>query len=164
MRPKNKPEDVFKHINMQNGDTEKCWPWKGKVNEKDGRPYFTINGKRSPSYSVVLHLVYRDEYTRGLVARHKCDNKICCNPKHLEWGTHQDNMNDMKARDRHGLPKTVIRAIRKLIDDNRPQRAIADLYGVSRETISAIATGRTHGKDDHNIEDKEEKTNSHKRN
>ena len=164
MRPKNKPEDVFKYIDMQNGDTEKCWPWKGKVNEKDGRPYFTINGRRSPSYSVVLHLVHRDEYTKGLVARHKCDNKICCNPEHLEWGTHQDNMNDMKERERHGLPKTVVRAILRLRTAGKTQKEIAELYGVSRETISAITTGRTHAENILDIEEKEEKADSHKRN
>jgi DNA-binding XRE family transcriptional regulator len=53
-------------------------------------------------------------------------------------------MNDMKERDRHGLPKTVIRAIRKLIKVGRTHNEIAKLYGVSRETITAIHNRRSH--------------------
>ena len=141
MPRKNIPTDVFKHIDMKGGDPDVCWPWTRKLNAKDGRPYITIEGSRLLVYRVVLELHDGTEAS-GRVARHSCDNPICCNPHHLSWGTHQDNMNDMKERDRHGLPKTVVRAILRLRDEGRTQRAIADLYGVSRETISAIENGR----------------------
>jgi hypothetical protein len=138
----NAPTDVFKHIDMKGGDPDVCWPWKGKTNAKDGRPYFTIQGKRRPSYTIVIEL-HTGEAQEGRIARHSCDNPICCNPNHLSWGSHQDNMNDMKERDRHGVPKTVANAIRKLYSTgNTTQQEIADLYGLSREAISAITTGR----------------------
>jgi hypothetical protein len=137
----NKPYDVFKHIDIRGNDD--CWPWKGKINAKDGRPYFTVEGKRRVAYAHVLE-TYTGKMAKGRQVLHSCDNPTCCSPYHLRWGTHQDNMDDMKERERHGLPKTVVRAIRKLLDDNRPQRAIAELYGISRETISAIATRRSH--------------------
>ena len=103
----NRRIDVFKHIDMSGGNENDCWEWKGRLNPKDGRPYFT-----------------------------------CCSPHHLRWGTHQDNMNDMKERERHGLPKIVIRAICKLLSEGKTQSAIAELYGISRETVSSISTGR----------------------
>ena len=137
----NKPHDVFKHINI--GDANACWPWKGKLNAKDGRPYFTVAGKRRPSYAYILE-TYTGEAQEGRIIRHTCDNPICCSPHHLLWGTHQDNMNDMKERERHGLPKTVVRAILKLRTEGKTQAEIAKLYGLARETISAIDTGRTH--------------------
>jgi len=139
----NNPADVFKHIDMKNGDKEQCWTWKGKVNEKDGRPYFTVQGSRRSSYRIVLEL-YTGEPSHSRQALHSCDNRICCNPHHLRWGTHQDNMDDMKERDRHGMPKTVVRAILKLRDEGKSQREVAELYGIARETISAIETGRSH--------------------
>jgi len=48
----------------------------------------------------------------------------------------------MKERERHGLPKIVIRSICKLLAEGRTQSDIAKLYGVSRETVSSISTGR----------------------
>ena len=140
-RTPNRPVEVFKHIDMSGGNENECWEWKGRLNPKDNRPYFTVAGQRRPSYAVVLEL-YTGEEAKGRVARHKCDNSVCCNPHHLIWGDHQDNMNDMKERERHGLPKIVVRAIRKLLDEGHTQSHIAELYGVSRETISSISTGR----------------------
>jgi len=126
---------------MHGGDKDVCWEWGAKLNKKDGRPYFTINGRRRPSYTIVLELA-TGEAQHSRVTCHACDNPICCNPHHLRWGTHQDNMDDMKERERHGLPKTVVRAIRKLLAKGETQRHIANLYGVSRECISSIDTGR----------------------
>ena len=139
----NVPTDVFKFIDMMDGDKDKCWPWKEKVNAKDGRPYITIQGTRRTAYRIVLEL-HSGEPPNNRQALHACDNHICCNPHHLRWGTHQDNMNDMKGRERHGMPKTVVRAILKLRNEGKTQEDIANLYGISRETISAIETGRSH--------------------
>tara|TARA_Y100001938_G_scaffold135396_1_gene196987 strand:+ start:802 stop:1227 length:426 start_codon:yes stop_codon:yes gene_type:complete len=137
----NKPKDIFKHINMHGGNKDECWEWKGRLNPKDGRPYFTINGLRRPSYAIVLEAT-TGEAQEDRIARHNCDNPICCNPYHLVWGDHQDNMNDMKERERHGLPKIVVKAIKKLIEQGKTQSEIAELYGISRETVSSISTGR----------------------
>ncbi len=142
----NQPIDVFKHIDMHGGDPDVCWEWRRAVNKKDGRPYFTVNGNKAPAYAIVLRL-YKGEPPASLktpMALHSCDNRICCNPYHLDWGDHQQNMNEMKERERHGLPSTVVRAIRRLLDSGRTHRDIADLYGVSREAITAIANGRAH--------------------
>jgi hypothetical protein len=146
MSKANTPVDVFKSIDMHDGDKDVCWEWTGSLNKKDGRPYFTANKTRRPSYSWVLQL-YSGEYEEGKVVRHSCDNPICCNPHHLSWGTNQDNSNDMMDRDRHGLPRTVVRAIHRLLNDGRTHASIAELYGISRETVSAINQGRSHKED-----------------
>ena len=141
MARKNITTDIFKHIDMKGGNTNECWEWKGKLNPKDGRPYFTINGLRRPSYAIVLEATTGEDQ-EDRITRHNCDNPICCNPSHLVWGDHQDNMNDMKERERHGLPKIVVKAIKKLIEKGKTQSEIAKLYGISRETVSSISTGR----------------------
>ena len=146
MGKKNTAHDVFKNLNMHMGDLDECWEWTGKFNKSDQRPYFTVDGKRRPAYCFVIESVTGVSQKEGQVVRHTCDNGTspigCCNPSHLVFGSHQDNMNDMKDRDRHGLPKTVVRSIKKLIEQGRTQQDIAELYGVSREAISAINTGR----------------------
>lgn len=94
---------------------------------------------------------------RSTHIRHKCDNPICCNPAHLEPGTHADNMGDMKERKRSYTPapdkcaKTKltwdeVREIRSRYGDGmkgRTQKDVADEYGVTQCTISAILRGAT---------------------
>ena len=147
MARKNTMANVFLSIDMRGGDKEQCWPWKGKLNAKDERPYITIAGKRRPAYAVVLELT-SGPAAKGLVALHSCDNRICCNPHHLTWGTHDRNMREMVERDRHGLNKTVVRAILRLREEGRTQSSVAKRYGISREAISASESGRS-GKSRH---------------
>ena len=135
----NIPTDVFKQIDM--GDSDECWEWKGRYNKKDDRPYFSCNGRERAAYAIVLELSSGEE-AAGRYVLHSCDNSHCCNPHHLRWGTHQQNMDDMSDRDRSGLPKRVVKAIRKLRSEGKTQKEVAELYGVSREAISAIDTGR----------------------
>lgn len=143
----NEATDVFALIDMRSGSKTECWPWKGTFNEKDKRPYFTIDGRKRPAAVVVLEQ-YSGEPADGRVARHSCDKGEaptgCCSPYHLLWGSHQDNMDDMKKRERHGLPRIVVRAIQTLLESGQhTHESIGDLYGISREAVTAIANGRT---------------------
>lgn len=147
----NKPVDVFKHIDMTGGP-DACWPWKRAL-AGNQRPYFTVDGKKQLVYRLVRYLVTGEDST--LIGRHTCDNPMCCNPKHIVLGTHQENMDDMKGRERHGLPHHVVKAIRRLLASKRTQQEIADLYGISRETVSAIANNRvySHVKENEDVEE-----------
>lgn len=55
------------------------------------------------TYSVprLVYNTLRDGFYRdGLIVRHKCDNRKCCNIDHLEIGTQSDNMQDCLKRGR----------------------------------------------------------------
>ncbi len=149
-RRANKPIDVFRYINLHGNDKSVCWEWTaglgGRPNDK--RPYFTIDGSRRLAYRIVYELVNGAEIAQGALIRHTCDNRICCNPDHLVMGTHQDNMNDMKERERHGLPHHTVRAIRRLLAtellDGRNQythKEIAERFGISRQEVTEINRG-----------------------
>lgn len=87
----------------------------------------------------------------GLIIRHKCDNKACCNINHLELGTHKDNSQDMVARNRqakgssNGCSKLVesdINVIRSLLSKGHTLTSIGDRYGVSHSAIWLIKTNK----------------------
>jgi predicted XRE-type DNA-binding protein len=149
--PKNEPADVFKVYRL--GTEHECWPyvgraWGGQAREK--RPYFMAAGRRQIAYRWIYELVNGVELTPDQMILHSCDKGGwpvgCGNPKHMRIGNVRENSDDMMQRERHGLPRSVVNAIRTLLSQGREQKEIAALYGVSRESISAIATGRVYKK------------------
>jgi hypothetical protein len=87
----------------------------------------------------------------GKLICHTCDERWCCNPKHLFPGSQADNMQDMvrKGRGLVGVKSArtnfteedVLR-IYRYIDEGLSRAAIAQRFGVAPVTISHIATGR----------------------
>jgi len=141
-------DDLWRYVDMQTAD--KCWPWKGPWGGRTTHkmPYFSAGGQRWIAYRKVYEEVNGVTLLGSQMLCHSCDNGSfpigCCNPYHVAIGTPQSNVDDAKARDRFGMPRATVRMIRKLLEQGRTQQSIADIYGCSRETISAIATGRTY--------------------
>ncbi len=83
---------------------------------------------------------------------HSCDNRRCCNPKHLREGTNDDNMQDMWERKRHSFGSKVycaklkecdVLAIKSLIDGGEALTRISSRFNVSTSAISDIKNGVT---------------------
>lgn len=90
----------------------------------------------------------------GLIVRHSCDNPPCCNPNHLQLGTHKDNAYDRKVRgreakgDSHGMSKLTeayVRDIKARMAQGETHLSLSRAYGVAESTISGISTGRLWG-------------------
>lgn len=146
---KNRPSDIFKFINMHGGNRTPCWEWLGTRNDK-GMPYFTCNGKKHVAYRYVYELVHGPLPAKG-IPRHTCDHGsgrtefVCCNPWHMQEGSHQDNMDDMADRYRHGLSFYVVRAIRTLYGKGISPKEISERFGIGEQTTRDIVSGKTHG-------------------
>jgi hypothetical protein len=121
-----------------------CWEWRGAGNASG---YGRWGGMMA--HRVAYELVNGPIPDR-LIVRHKCDNPACCNPKHLEVGTHADNSADCLARDRfskgqrHG--RTKITEEQLAIIHTNPERLtvrqMADLIGCAPSTVSMIRSGQ----------------------
>ena len=127
-----------------------CWVWRGCAG-KDGYGVITIGRRQYRAHRIAYELFHGQE-ANGLLVCHSCDTPLCVNPRHLFLGTPRANTQDMIAKARrhcmrdadHPLTK-INHAQRALIIDRRRAgdnlKAIAADFGVSFQTISAIAVG-----------------------
>lgn len=139
----------------RSGGPDACWLWlAGKISTGYGSLFF----RSRPWTSHRLAYFLTHGAIPGPVVMHTCDVRVCCNPAHLRAGTYQENSADMVSKGRHRIPNqrgekrynakisnAGVLAIARRIVDGESRKDIAADFGVSRQTISAIATGRNWG-------------------
>ncbi len=119
------------------------------------RPGIASNGYPTVSFGrqhgsqcvhVLVAAAFLGPCPKGQECRHKDDNRANAWVENLEYGTRQDNVNDMMARGRQRrhsiLAAADIPVIRQLIAAGISQTVIARQYGVVRQTITSIVIGR----------------------
>ena len=86
------------------------------------------------------YIQHHGSIPEGLVVRHKCDNKACFNPAHLEVGTHYDNACDAfeRGQAKRKLTDKEAAFIRESSESNRK---LAKRFGVSATTVFHIKNG-----------------------
>jgi len=134
-----------------------CWLWTAAV-ASHGYGTFQKN-KTAHRYS--CELAY-GQIQNGMNALHKCDNKLCVNPRHLYLGTKSDNsrdayargkMRNVKQRCRESHPMSIltedqIKEIRSLPKGRMKRGAnvisnMAARFGVSAAAIYDVRIGRS---------------------
>lgn len=119
-----------------------CWELHGATDRK-GYPRVNVAGHNVPAYWVAFAAVHGDVPRQ--VIMHKCDNRKCVNPAHLEPGTYSQNNADMWARGRGRgagrLSADDVREIRRLAALGWSQRKIADRIGCTPSNVSRILGG-----------------------
>ena len=125
-----------------------CIEWRGMI--KDGR-YGVVKRVFGRPYVYAHRISFfltHGRWPKG-VTRHKCDNKKCVNPLHLDEGTHLQNIQDAVDRGMtaHGeksgsavLTRELVRSMRR---SNETNKEIADRLGVSDSTVSRARRGIT---------------------
>jgi len=91
----NKEGSMPDQSNPHYSGLDRCWDWDGKV--MNGYATLMTNGNQRGAHRF-SYSFFNGEIPKGMVIMHKCDNKICTNPKHLEVGTHQQNIQDAHKR------------------------------------------------------------------
>lgn len=131
---------------------ESCWTWTGTIG---GNNYGVIGiGGRSYKAHRMAYECANGPIESGLVVRHKCDNKLCVNPAHLEVGTVADNSRDMVTRGRSSkgssrpdsiLTDEIVATARRRYntDLNTACKDLYKEYGVSQTTMLKALRGET---------------------
>ncbi|GAA2394233.1 HNH endonuclease [Gordonia cholesterolivorans] len=131
-----------------------CWEWAARL-FSNGYGQFQAEcsyGYRPyPAHRWIFSKL-NGEIPEGLVVRHRCDNRKCVNPDHLELGTVQDNANDAVTRKRTTqgsrsaqakLTEGQVIEIRRLLATGINQTAVAKSFGVTSRCVSNIARRQT---------------------
>ncbi len=148
MRRSNTIADFWGRVDIRNSD--ECWEWQGGRNQKGYGKFYLESGKMYAHR--FAWTITNGDIPPGTVVRHTCDNPPCCNPAHLELGTHADNMRDAVERGRIArgsrqgkaiLGEGDVTEIWRLLSEKKTQAEVAATYGVGRKAINDIATGKS---------------------
>ncbi len=126
-------------VNLGEDNTD-CWEWIGTVNQKTGYGKKTVNGKAVLAHRWIYESLM-GTISEGMVINHKCSNRRCVSPLHLEAVTQADNC-------RHGaetkLTKIQAKTIKRLKGNKTKgvRNILASRYNVSRQLIYDIWAGR----------------------
>ena len=123
-----------------------CMEWQGSTNGAKGYGKLKVDGRYLLAHRLAWELANGREIPEGMVIMHACDNPPCCNPAHLQLGTHALNLQDAERKGRHiganKLTREQVREIRARLTGIRGERRIiAREFGVCVETIGYIARG-----------------------
>lgn len=117
--------------------------------DKYGYAVIHMNKKFYKMHRFIYCLLTNKEFKdiEKLVLQHYCDNRLCCNPLHLIPGTHNDNMYDMRSKNRscwgernRGSKVTDIDTL-YIYNSDMPLDYLADMYGLTVKRIRQIKSG-----------------------
>lgn len=126
---------------------EECWIWCGGTTHRYGT--LRAGGESWRAHRFSWH-IFRGAIPPGMSVCHKCDTPRCVNPWHMFLGTQVDNIHDMvaKGRQRGAVGEGNGRAIlswdkvqeirNRHKAENIKQHRLAEMYGMSRQSISNI--------------------------
>jgi len=137
---------------VQKGGQNECWEWTRSKTKGYGNLAIG-NGKYMPAHVAAWERANNTKRPLGMVVRHTCDNRGCCNPEHLEIGTQHDNMQDKVKRGRQlrGENVPTSKLTRSQVDEIRQrynsggvyQKQLADEYDTTQSNISFIVSKKT---------------------
>lgn len=129
---------------------DECLPYPFALANGYGQVW--VDGVKYGAHRFVCEKEHGPPPFEGVAAAHECGNSVCVNRRHLSWKTYTENEQD---KFRHGtrgygedapgskLKIVDVRRIRELLAAKETHAAIAERFGVRRETISRIFQRKT---------------------
>lgn len=131
---------------------QNCLKYPFYISPKIGYALFSVDGEFQYAHRWMCEQKNGPPPTPKHEAAHTCGNAHmgCINPNHLEWKTRQQNAEDRlnhgNYSNRRGQPRFLLNADQaaqiKALKGQKTQFELAEMFGVSRCTISSIHCGR----------------------
>lgn len=126
-----------------------CKIWCMGINSS-GYGNYSISDQTYSVHRLLFTTIHNRSYY-GLVVRHKCDNRACCNIEHLEIGTQSENIMDASKKNRllkgsQNNKSVFSEELVKEIRDQYPTKSTIELakkYNTHPQTIRSLIIGRT---------------------
>jgi hypothetical protein len=130
-----------------------CWIWTGALNNHPTHQYGNLPVRRSYNYKAHRYAAARflkRDLSRNDFVCHTCDVTECVNPNHLYVGSAKTNARDRDLRmrntylrgEQHNMCKLTEGQVVEIFFLAGNHRKIAERFGISRPTVTAIKAGR----------------------
>lgn len=117
--------------------TDLCIAWPFYTNEA-GYGRITVDGVHYPVHRYVMLLAGLLDPAPGLHVAHSCNNRPCCNLRHLRMATAAENIADKWGHGTMTLAKLDADQVRAIRASTEPTRSLAETYGVNVAAIVRI--------------------------
>jgi hypothetical protein len=118
--------------------TEGCWEWKKWITGK-GYGRIKVGGKLMLAHRHFYEMA-KGPIPTGLQIDHKCRNRSCVNPEHLEVVTNEVNTQRGESASLDPATVAIMIAFR---EEGLSLRELSGIFGVSLSTASRTCNGKT---------------------
>lgn len=127
---------------------DECWLWQGAINPDGFGIFRDDKGKVVRTHRKVYELE-KGPIPKGKLVLHRCDARSCCNPGHLELGTHRDSklpmlINGRNAKARRLSDEQVLEIVKIRAEQKLPYKTIGRMFGVTGRNVSLICNGHAY--------------------
>jgi len=136
----------YSHIISDYMNPNICWEMDLK-SRIDGYGSFSIDGRSYRAHRISFQ-IHKGLIPNNLLIRHSCHNKRCVNPNHLNFGTHQDNINDTVNDNLQLKGSQIVQS--KLTEDN-VREILTNIYNDVFNGWTVYDIGRKYSVSHHQI-------------
>lgn len=124
-----------------------CWECISHRQDNWGYPGFKLKGRMIKIHRFmycIFNKIQNIDDIRGKIIRHKCDNRLCSNPLHLEIGSHQQNMQDRQNKghtlqgSKNHFSKITEIDVLYIRSSNMSLSYLSEMYGICKGTVRRI--------------------------